>query len=394
MAANRTTLVLFLAVFLMMVGVGMIVALLPRHYSVISGAPHTVGALAAAFALAYTAVQFPAGRLADRYGITPFLVAGYLVCALAGLGFYFSRSGLAILAGRFVQGLGEAPVWSLAPAVLALANPGREGRVIGSYNAVLHLGLTIGPGLGLLIGRFLPQETVFVVYAVLCGAGGLLLARFPVKAAGVGAIQRQPRNFRALVPILRRPAVLATFLAAAVYGAGYGTGVTLVPIYLLEAKGATPGGVGLYFTGFYLALGTALFLTGPAIDRWGHRKFTATGMLVAGAGMAGLTLAHGPTLAGMALLGSFGLGILGTGSLTSVNRAAPEDLRGTFSGAYYLAWGVGMFGGPLAIGGLEAAAGAGMGLLTWGLLMGVCGVVLVRVGSGRGGEAAETPAPE
>jgi len=393
MNAHRTTLGLFVAVFLMMVGVGMIVALLPRHYATLSGAPHTVGALAAAFALAYTAVQFPAGRLADRYGITPFLVAGYLICALAGLGFYVSRSGLAILAGRFVQGVGEAPVWSLAPAVLALSNPGREGRVIGAYNAVLHLGLTIGPGLGLLIGRVLPEESVFVVYAALCAAGGLLLARYPVKAAGAGVIQRQPRKFRALLPILRRPEVLATFLAAAVYGAGYGTSLTLVPIHLQAVKGAGQAGIGLYFTGFYLALGTALFLTGPAIDRWGHRRFTAGGMVLAGLGTAGLAWAQGPTLAAMALLGSFGLGVLGTGSLTSVNRAAPDDLRGTFSGAYYLAWGVGMFGGPLAIGGVEAAAGAGTGLIGWGLLMAAYGLVLVCVGSGR--EApAERPASE
>jgi MFS family permease len=73
---KRTIIGLFLSVFLMMIGVGMIVAVMPQRYIALSGTPSTVGSLAAAFALTYLLVQFGVGRLADRYGFKPFLIAG------------------------------------------------------------------------------------------------------------------------------------------------------------------------------------------------------------------------------------------------------------------------------------------------------------------------------
>ena len=57
MKSKPTTCGLFLSVFLLMTGVGMIVAVLPRTYVALSGSPHSVGSLAAAFAVTYLLVQ-------------------------------------------------------------------------------------------------------------------------------------------------------------------------------------------------------------------------------------------------------------------------------------------------------------------------------------------------
>ena len=56
------------AVFILMFGVGMIVALLPRKMLDLSDSAFQVGALASAFAIPYIVFQLPIGRLADRYG--------------------------------------------------------------------------------------------------------------------------------------------------------------------------------------------------------------------------------------------------------------------------------------------------------------------------------------
>ncbi len=52
----------------MMLGVGMIVAVLPQMILDLTGDSSKVGFLASAFALSYIALQVPIGNLSDKYG--------------------------------------------------------------------------------------------------------------------------------------------------------------------------------------------------------------------------------------------------------------------------------------------------------------------------------------
>jgi MFS family permease len=140
-----------LAVFLLMLGIGMVMALLPQRIIDLSGSASKVGCLASAFAVSYLFLQLPMGRLADRYGFKLFLALGYLLCALTGLLYIAAESPEVIFLGRLLQGAGEAPVWALAPALLSVLYPTAKGRTIGVYNASLHLGLTAGPLLGIFV---------------------------------------------------------------------------------------------------------------------------------------------------------------------------------------------------------------------------------------------------
>jgi len=56
---DRTLIGLNLAVFLMMLGVGMIVALLPQRVIDLTGSSDTVGYLASAFAVSYIMFNYP-----------------------------------------------------------------------------------------------------------------------------------------------------------------------------------------------------------------------------------------------------------------------------------------------------------------------------------------------
>ncbi len=124
MSGFRFLFVVSLAASLLMVGVGMIVALLPRRILEFSGSLADVGYLASAFALSYLAVQVPIGALADRLGAKPFLTLGYGLCCVSGLVFYLAGSSEAVFLGRFVQGAGEAPVWALGRRCCRLPIPG------------------------------------------------------------------------------------------------------------------------------------------------------------------------------------------------------------------------------------------------------------------------------
>lgn len=376
---NRTVIGLFLAVFLMMIGVGMIVAVMPQRYLFLSDSPGTVGSLAAAFAITYLLVQSGIGRLADRYGFKRFLVAGYFVCVLAGVFFYFGKDALALIVGRLIQGVGEAPVWSLAPAVLALQNPNKPGRLIGGYNAVLHLGLATGPGMGLLIGQWLPEEMTFAVYAVLCFSGGVILMGTLPGDTSI-RMETLPRHF--LAGILSSPArhrkLLTILFGAGLYGAGYGAFLTVIPVYLQLAKGYDALGIGLFFTGFYIAIGMAALFTGPLADRYDRRGFMLAAMGTAALAIMWSPDLEGGLLIGLLLLSVLALGSFGVSSLAFLNAMAPVDLKGTFASVYFLSWGLGMFCGPVMLGGIDAWVGAGFGLRLFGALMIFYAVLLSR----------------
>jgi MFS family permease len=367
---KRTIIGLFLSVFLMMIGVGMIVAVMPQRYIALSGSPSTVGSLAAAFALTYLLVQFEVGRLADRYGFKPFLIAGYYICAVAGICFYFGQEALALIAGRLVQGVGEAPVWSLAPAALALQNPGRPGRLIGGYNAVLHLGLATGPGAGLLISRWLPEEAAFAVYAILCFSGGsILLGTLSQEVAIRPQTTRRPSMAGILAQLAADRKPLATLFGAGLYGAGYGAFLTVIPVFLQLVKGYDLLGIGMFFSGFYIAIGMAALLTGHLTDRYGQPRIMVAGMLVAGIAIFMAPALEGGVLASLLILSVLALGSFGVSSLAYLNQMAPTGLKGSYSGIYFLCWGLGMFCGPLVMGGIDAWTAAGVGLRGFGALM-------------------------
>jgi MFS family permease len=324
--------------------------------------------------------------LADRYGFKPFLIAGYYICAVAGICFYFGQEALALIAGRLVQGVGEAPVWSLAPAALALQDPGRPGRLIGGYNAVLHLGLAAGPAAGLVIGRWLPVEATFVVYAILCFSGGsILLATLGQEAA----IRPQTTRLPSLAGILAQLAAdrkpLATLFGAGLYGAGYGAFLTVIPVFLQLVKGYDLLGIGMFFSGFYIAIGTAALLTGHLTDRYGQPRIMVAGMLVAGIAILVAPALEGTVLAGLLILSVLALGSFGVSSLAYLNQMAPIGLKGSYSGIYFLCWGLGMFCGPLVIGGVDAWTAAGVGLRGFGALMTLYVFILWREVFRRGG---------
>ncbi len=69
----------------------MIMAILPQKMIHLSKDASHVGYLASAFALTFILIQIPVGRLSDKFGVKPFLVTGYLVCAASGFVLLFFR---------------------------------------------------------------------------------------------------------------------------------------------------------------------------------------------------------------------------------------------------------------------------------------------------------------
>jgi predicted MFS family arabinose efflux permease len=133
-----------------------------------------------AFALFYTALGIPVGRLADRMNrvqIMTVALALWSACtALCGLAHNF----LTLFLGRLMVGVGEAG--GVAPAYSLLADyfpPHSRARA----GAVYSIGIPLGSSLGILLGGHLAHGVGWRAVFVVLGIAGLALA--PLLAATV-----------------------------------------------------------------------------------------------------------------------------------------------------------------------------------------------------------------
>lgn len=338
------------SVFLLMVGVGMIVAELPRKMMELTGSGDLVGFLASSFAVSYVLFQVPFGSLADRIGFKPLLLGGYLLSAFTGILYYASQTPFLIFMARFFQGMGEIPVWSLAPALLSIRYPLEKGRAMGIYNGVLHLGLTLGPVLGIVLDSLIPRDLKFLVYAGLClaGAGGIQAGTSNTRPGQ--EVQKPCLHPREILPVLTRPMPLITLSGVLLYGAGYGIFITVLPVFLMMEQGFSSFDINLFFAAFYLGISLSQVISGRLSDIFGRKGFMFFGLTLASFSVS-WALLGGSCGKTILLLGvsSLGLGAFALSSQAFLSEMVEDGLRGTMSGAYFLFWGLGYFSGPLMI---------------------------------------------
>jgi MFS family permease len=354
----KTVLALNIAVFLMMSGVGMVMAILPAKMIAFTGSSSSVGYLATVFAAFYLLFQIPIGRLADRIGFRLLIGSGFVICGCSGMIYCQADGSGALLVGRALQGIGEVPVWALAPALLSVLYPGKKGRVMGFYNASFHLGLSAGPFTGILLERlFRNPDAPFYFYIAASLAGGLLVwmaAENPVRG-------RRPEisgaKTASLQQITRGGRIRIILAGVVLYGTGYGFFVTLIPAYLIADKRFAPTEIGVYFTLFYMTISVVQLAAGPLSDRCGKSGFMIAGMLLAAIGITFFSGFNKLGLLWMLTTSGFGLGLFFVTSMACLNETVGEDQKGIVSGVYFLAWGAGYFLGPLIAGILGKVAG-------------------------------------
>ncbi len=348
MKHKRTIIGLNLSVFLMMLGVGMIVAVLPQRILDLTGDSSKVGFLASAFALSYIALQVPMGNLSDKYGFKMFLIMGYILCSVTGVIYYFSNNANMIFFGRMVQGLGEAPIWALAPALLAILYPLNKARAMGIYNASLHLGLTLGPIMGAILEQYLKGNQFFLFYAAVCFISALVV-HFTVDNIKA-EVDKPSIHMKSLLGLMKDKEIALVFSGIALYGVGYGMFLTNVPAFLINVKNFDQYSVRIYFSLFYIAISISQIITGTLSDKFGRKIFMISGLSLTALGIFLFSQFDGLLLNVVLTFASLGLGVFYLSSMAFLNDIVPDHLRGTISGAYFLFWGIGYFFGPIIIG--------------------------------------------
>jgi MFS family permease len=343
---RRRFAVLFVTVFIDQVGFGILIPFLPLYARMFGASGFEAGLLLAVYSAAQTLVSTWWGRLSDRIGRRPVMVAG-----AAGACVGFVILGLAptlavVFAGRALLGSVGVGMATAQAWVADTTPPEDRGRVLGMLGAIGGLGFVLGPAIGavgiLLGGMRLP----FFVSAAFAGSNAILAATLLPRAAPV-AVQGAARargGWRLIAPCLVVGFVLtyafsnmeATF--AMFTGAELGLGAA-ANSWLFGALGV-------------IAALTQAVVVGPLARRFDEPRRIALGLVILAAGAAILPQATSVAIL-LAPVSAMAIGFaIVAPSLTAwVSRRAPSERQGELLGLAQSASALARVAGP-GIGGL------------------------------------------
>jgi MFS family permease len=369
---------LLLTVFLDVAGFGMILPLLPFYAQSYGASPFEIGALFASYSLAQGLCAPPLGRLSDRYGRRPVLLAALAVNAAALLLFAGATTFPVLFAARLLSGAAAAN-FGIAQACMADSTPASERtRGLGMMGAAFGAGIVLGPGLGGALS-LLGHRAVPLGAALLCLVNLALVALLLPETLPAGA--RRPVRAAELVPLgalgrVERPVLgLMGLLFVLVFA--FSTMEGTLALYCAERFGF---GVGKT-SALMVAIGVVLILVqgllvGRLATRFGERRLLLAGIAVMAIGLAALPIAPrlGGLVAASAVL-AVGYGLHQPALLGLVSRLSAGAQQGEALGLARSMQAFARTLGPLWGGWVFAAAGIAWPFWSAGAVMAVAGCV-------------------
>jgi len=215
---RRTLTLIFLTVFLDLLGVGILIPILPFLVRQFQSDATTVGLLS----LSYSAAQFVAtpilGVLSDRYGRRPILVFSIFGSAMGYFLFGWAGSLWLMFFARIVDGITGGNISTAQACIADISSPEDRAKNFGIIGMAFGLGFIIGPALGGFLSKI-------DIHAPAYAAGGMALVTslfayfllpetLPVERRKAGAAEWSDLNpLRPVVAAFRNEALRALLVS-------------------------------------------------------------------------------------------------------------------------------------------------------------------------------------
>lgn len=369
--------ILFLTVFLDLVGFGIVIPLLPLYAERFGASPIAVVWLVAIYSLMQFLFAPWWGQLSDRIGRRPVLLVGLFGSAVSYILFALAGSLLVLFAARALAGIMGANVGVAQAYVADVTAPEERARGMGMIGAAFGLGFIFGPAIGGVLSHYGAAAPFFAAGA-LALVNGLLAIRFLPESRPAG--RGEPRallqtGFGARIRLLTH------FARSSRGGVLFGVFFLLTFAFAsLEATFSlwadrrwefTPAQVAYLFAyiGVLITLVQGL-LVGRIVRKLGEKRSAVFGAASLALGLAAIPLA--PTIPHLAV--ALALLALGQGTAvpaisSMISRAAPPGEQGRLLGVSQSLSALGRVLGPVWGGVAFARIGIGAPYTTGALVV-------------------------
>lgn len=377
-------LVLMITAFVDMVGVLAVIPLLPFYALEFGANGFVIGLMVASFSIAQLLSAPVWGRVSDRYGRRPALLAGLSASAIAYVVFAFADSIALLFLSRLVQGAGGGTVSVIQAYVADATRPEDRAKSLGWLSAATNLGVTIGPVIGSLTHTW-GDAAPGLFAAGLCLTNILFAYRFLSEshteaARGIGVrIGTSREAVRRVITHSAEPASRLIWIYTIAMGAFQGMTAVLA-LFLAVQFAVTEQTIGFFF--MYIggiSVVTRAFVLGRLVDWLGEVRLSRVGLTMLGTGLALMPFTHDyVTLALTVALVPLGTAFTFPCVTALLSQVISQHERGLYMGVQQTFGGVARVLAPIWAGWAWDNLGHGVPFWTSALL--VAGTLVIGLG--------------
>lgn len=330
---TRPLMVIFLTIFVNLVGFGIIIPLLPFYAESFGASPLTIGLLFAVYSACQLVASPALGDLSDRYGRRPVLIFSLLGTVVSFVMMAMAHSIWVLFAARIVDGLSGGNISTARAYVADVTEPKDRSKAYGLIGAAFGLGFIMGPALSGILAAYSMTAPIWAAAAVTMVA--TLMAWFWLPETVHRASAGTGNPFRSLAEMLQRPGLRRMLWVDFIYWFAFAIFQTTFALFVARRFGFTVSTTGYFFAGFGV-LGAVVqgLAIRPVVHRMGDKPTFLLGLGCAAVGLIAATLAPTVGLFTVALV-PLALGIgFGHPTVSSlVSRAGGRDEQGRVQGA-------------------------------------------------------------
>jgi DHA1 family tetracycline resistance protein-like MFS transporter len=330
---TRPLLIIFLTIFVNLIGFGIIVPLLPFYAETFGASPVVIGLLFAVFSLCQLIAAPALGDLSDRFGRRPVLVFSLAGTVVSFVMLALAHSVVMLFLARIVDGLSGGNISTARAYVADITEPKDRARAYGLIGAAFGLGFIMGPALSGMLARVSYTAPIWAAAALTLVATAMAWLWLPETIHRAQAGTGNPLSY--LPELMRRPVMRRVLTIDFIYWFSFAIFQTTFALFAASRFGFDASRTGYLFAGFGL-LGAVIqggFIR-PIVRRAGDKSTFIAGIMFSCVGLVAAALAHSVTLFVVALVPlAIGMGFGHPTVSSLISRAGRGDEQGRVQGA-------------------------------------------------------------
>lgn len=329
----RPLLVIFLTIFVNLIGFGIIIPLLPFYAETFGASPFAIGLLFGVFSLCQLFAAPVLGEWSDRYGRRPILILSLAGTVMSFVMMALANSFAMLFFARIVDGLSGGNISTARAYVADVTEPKDRARAYGLIGAAFGLGFILGPALSGLLAGFSLTAPIWAAAAITAIAMVMAWLWLPETVHRTHAGTGLP--FRQFGELMRRRNLRRVLAIDFVYWFAFAIFQTTFALFASRRFNFDVPQTGYFFAAFGL-VGAIVqgVMIHSIVKRLGDKPALMLGLVFTAIGLVATAMTHSVTVFALTLVPlAFGIGI-GHPTMTSlVSRAGRGNEQGRVQGA-------------------------------------------------------------
>ncbi|MBH5318446.1 MFS transporter [Paenibacillus sp. GSMTC-2017] len=275
---QKTVLLILLSnIFIVFLGVGLIVPVMPSFMKEMQLSGQTMGYLFAAFSFAQLLMSPIAGRWIDTYGRKKMIVIGLLLFSISEVIFGLGTDVSVLFLSRILGGIAGAFIMPGVTAYIAdITTVEERPKAMGYISAAISLGFIIGPGIGGFIAELGIRAPFYFAggFALITCISSLIILKEPLSKAQLSEIAKLKKDTSFISDLKRslQPLYIIAFILVFVLAFGLSAYETVFSLFSDHKFGFTPRDIAILITvSSIFGVVVQVFMFGKMVEKMGEK---------------------------------------------------------------------------------------------------------------------------